>query len=79
MQRFFTTLVALALFAPAPALACGMYIPPSEKITLADVLEEIDAPKAEAKAEAKVTPTLASTKQERADANRRADVDAPTS
>lgn len=38
------TFVALALlFSPAPALACGMYIPPEQdKVILADVLDEID-------------------------------------
>ena len=42
MQRFIATVLAAALFAPVPALACGMYVPDSKEVLLADLLDQID-------------------------------------
>ena len=59
MSRIVTGLVALAIFLPNTAFACGMYIPPEreKKVMLAELLDEIDSATPEAPVVAQTEPT----------------------
>lgn len=50
--------VFLALCAPLPALACGMYVPEQKKALLADLIEQVDQKAEDVKVEVKAEPAV---------------------